>query len=543
MKKKVKILFSVFTGLLIGFSFWGWTTDPHMIAEVLVRVKNLDGTPKVTTLELYKVTEFGGKLVDTRTSLSTMSLNDNSNATYELGGAGEDINEHILKWGYSYRLVIQNKYLEFSLSSAGPGSTPTDFYIEYQNGFTFENSDNIHGVKTGDVITYNVNIKNSFPNGKLKIDDVEYLDTGSGINKSFKNVTFPHTIEAVNNQPNDGAIMGFRVWEKDKVTMTQGQKKTLSDDNCGNEYKAYYRKYFHQHFQNYLIGIGNLGYIKINNIAKQLPAPQELIAEFSTVKLTAPTQVYNGIEYTFSHWADGGSSSFSRNVEVLENKTYVAHYSGRPSNAARSLQFNTTEAYGTNIKLYWNDNPNINVDYYEIWRHKKDQSPVKIATVNRGVEFYEDTEYKRTANANTTTLLFYDVRGHYSVENTFASEDFRSAYGETTGPLPTSYKDENLLLSEIAMEETIETKENKIVNYPNPFNPSTKIEFTLKEAGDVKVEVYDMLGRKIKTLENSHKEAGSYSTVFNANGIASGIYILVMQTGQERITKKIVFTK
>jgi Tfp pilus assembly protein PilX len=61
-------------------------------------------------------------------------------------------------------------------------------------------------------------------------------------------------------------------------------------------------------------------------------------------------------------------------------------------------------------------------------------------------------------------------------------------------------------------------------NYPNPFNPVTIINYQLQSSSDVKLTVYDVLGKEIETLINKKQSAGSYNITFNATGLASGIY-------------------
>lgn len=65
-------------------------------------------------------------------------------------------------------------------------------------------------------------------------------------------------------------------------------------------------------------------------------------------------------------------------------------------------------------------------------------------------------------------------------------------------------------------------------NYPNPFNPATTFFYSLPQAAEVKVEVYDVLGKKVATLVNERKTAGVYTAVFNATGLASGAYFYKM---------------
>lgn len=62
-------------------------------------------------------------------------------------------------------------------------------------------------------------------------------------------------------------------------------------------------------------------------------------------------------------------------------------------------------------------------------------------------------------------------------------------------------------------------------NYPNPFNPSTIIPFSLIEEGKVTITIFDTLGRKVKTLVDEVKPAGSHSINFDAEGLSSGLYL------------------
>lgn len=67
-------------------------------------------------------------------------------------------------------------------------------------------------------------------------------------------------------------------------------------------------------------------------------------------------------------------------------------------------------------------------------------------------------------------------------------------------------------------------------NYPNPFNPSTVINYQVPAASHVFLQVYDLLGRKISTLVNETKQAGTYNVSFNAAGLPSGVYICIIRT-------------
>lgn len=80
-------------------------------------------------------------------------------------------------------------------------------------------------------------------------------------------------------------------------------------------------------------------------------------------------------------------------------------------------------------------------------------------------------------------------------------------------------------------------------NYPNPFNPSTRITFSIKDAGFVSLKVYDLLGREVATLVNERRAAGIYDANFNAANFGSGVYFYTLSSGGFSQTKKMLFVK
>ncbi|RPI05166.1 MAG: T9SS C-terminal target domain-containing protein [Ignavibacteriae bacterium] len=77
-------------------------------------------------------------------------------------------------------------------------------------------------------------------------------------------------------------------------------------------------------------------------------------------------------------------------------------------------------------------------------------------------------------------------------------------------------------------------------NYPNPFNPSTVIQYQLSAVSDVRLSVYDMLGREVTTLVNGTKEPGYYNTTFDGSKLSSGIYFARIAVQSEDGGKQIV---
>jgi hypothetical protein len=97
----------------------------------------------------------------------------------------------------------------------------------------------------------------------------------------------------------------------------------------------------------------------------------------------------------------------------------------------------------------------------------------------------------------------------------------------------------NLALAVKAIPTVFELSQN----YPNPFNPSTQIEFSIPQSSYVTLKVYDVLGKEIATLVNSTKEAGTYTTTWNAQDFPSGVYFYRLQASTFTETKKLVLLR
>ncbi len=84
--------------------------------------------------------------------------------------------------------------------------------------------------------------------------------------------------------------------------------------------------------------------------------------------------------------------------------------------------------------------------------------------------------------------------------------------------------------ADVTKKETLPAQFRLNHNYPNPFNPSTEISFTLPKDEKVILKIYDLLGREVQTLMNGMKKTGSYQVIFDGSNLPSGIYIYKLQT-------------
>jgi hypothetical protein len=80
-------------------------------------------------------------------------------------------------------------------------------------------------------------------------------------------------------------------------------------------------------------------------------------------------------------------------------------------------------------------------------------------------------------------------------------------------------------------------------NYPNPFNPSTTIFYSLSKASNVKLRIYNILGKEVATLADGFQSAGNHAALFVASNIASGVYFYRLEAEGHTIVKRMLLIK
>ena len=171
---------------------------------------------------------------------------------------------------------------------------------------------------------------------------------------------------------------------------------------------------------------------------------------------------------------------------------------------------------------------NNNYDYVTIWYD-----------ITTG-DFQTQTTYSMSSNTE-------DIAMDLAISN--SSDAFITGFSQLLGDASSSscvVSTQKLGRFEGSRITTLNNTPSKLAlyqNYPNPFNPSTVIKFTIQKQSNVKLTVYDVLGREVTILINDNLKPGTYSVTYTTQSLSSGIYFYEIKAGTLRDVKKMTFIK
>ena len=150
-------------------------------------------------------------------------------------------------------------------------------------------------------------------------------------------------------------------------------------------------------------------------------------------------------------------------------------------------------------------------------------------------ELFKNIVFDSTLSKQTVEIAALDEIKKYYWRLKSINRLFTSEWSEVRNfnLISLTNTEDELVIEEFALHQ----------NFPNPFNPSTVITFDVKNVQDVKVQVFDLSGRLVKTLVNNKTSPGRHQVVFDASTLSSGVYLLRMQAGYFIDTKKITLIK
>jgi hypothetical protein len=159
-------------------------------------------------------------------------------------------------------------------------------------------------------------------------------------------------------------------------------------------------------------------------------------------------------------------------------------------------------------------------------------------------------EIERSVISNKERNLSWEKSGFVSGHGTTSESQSYSfnyenvSFGTSLYRLKQIDFDGSFIYSNIVEVEIMSPDEFSLYqNFPNPFNPSTKIRYSVPQLSQVQINVFDVLGNKIETLVNEVKPLGTYEIIWNAANLPSGVYFYKLQTAYYSIVKKMSLTK
>jgi len=185
----------------------------------------------------------------------------------------------------------------------------------------------------------------------------------------------------------------------------------------------------------------------------------------------------------------------------------------------------------------WNNMPGITETIFDTYSYGSDSGTV--VPLQNKIQPSHDYVVDYNANGIYRVPLPLLFQGYFN--NEFLSKYARLIKWEDTVyinpiyPIITSVKNNSL-------SEGIKCF-SLVQNFPNPFNPSTQIDFSIPQSSHVTLRIYDMLGKEVATLVNGKRETGTYTSTWNAQNCPSGVYFYRLNAGSYTMTRKLILLR
>lgn len=247
-------------------------------------------------------------------------------------------------------------------------------------------------------------------------------------------------------------------------------------------------------------------------------------------------EVWSPYSNPSSQRSNKGTTPFGIKLNSLSNGVYsIDIYVGTSLNAPPSKPQQLSITCGANSRplLRWFRNEEPDMNRYKIYKKVTEEWGYQYLAETTDTFYVDNSEICITGPliANERNVYYRITAVDNSNKESVPSDAIST---RVEGP---------------AMEKVV--SRNKVFkyllsqNHPNPFNPITKIRYTIEKVDFVTLKVLDLLGREIAILVNEQKQPGEYEVEFNANkyGLSSGIYLYQLHSGSFAATKKLIYLK
>ena len=284
-----------------------------------------------------------------------------------------------------------------------------------------------------------------------------------------------------------------------------------------------------------------------------LPMPDSIMFDLGQEEMVGQTR------FSFYEWNSGRIYTYSVYSSIDDiNWSPVVENVSSTSNEWSILNFNLIEC--RYIKLISvNNNQSQWAGLYEAELWGEAPNPVEFSSFTANTDNGDVNINWTTATEKNNRLFFVERKkgnGDFSTIGTVPGN------GTTTLPHSYTFKDKSVSTGsyfyrikqmDFDGRYTYSDKVNVNVNwptsytleqnFPNPFNPTTTIQYSVPEKSLVKISIFNVIGQEVESLVNEEKQTGVYNVVFTAVNLPSGVYFYNLQSGNLVITKKMVLLK
>ncbi len=297
-----------------------------------------------------------------------------------------------------------------------------------------------------------------------------------------------------------------------------------------------------------------------NNIASSTPN------DFDYYSGTVTDNGYNIVEistlYTWVGTGDitGDQPSLNLSSTLAANNTSnstptlkttvgsVAINAGNNTGAPATDQRGATRSGTTDIGAYeyWDDTGSLPVELTSFTANVLDNNVILIWQTATEVNNYGFSIERKSGivSSEWEEISFVEGHGNSNSPNEYSYTDTPSGAGKFSYRLKQLDTDGKFEYShEVKVDFNSPTNFTVKQNFPNPFNPTTVINYSIAKADNVTIKVYNTLGMEVATLVNEHQEVGKYKTEFNASELVSGVYFYKITSGNNLEIKKMLLLK
>lgn len=214
--------------------------------------------------------------------------------------------------------------------------------------------------------------------------------------------------------------------------------------------------------------------------------------------------------------------------------SYEIPFTVTDNNAPAIPQNFSASFTGQHPILTWSSNTETDLASYIIAKMIVEETGwANVDTVSSSTTQWTDNTVEQPGKFDPVYTINYKIRSNDINNNSSSFSNEQSVTGYTNY----LWKSSNTAEDESILDYKL------YANYPNPFNPTTRIDFQIPQNDFVNLSVFNSIGQKVAVLINNILSKGKYSVEFDASNLPSGIYIYKIQSNYYNVVKKMILTK